>query len=114
MVVEDEELNVMYVKRIFKQDNFNLLFARNGELAVEIVDQTPAIDLILMDIKMPVMDGLEATRLIKESKPDIPVIAVTAYATSDDRHAALSAGCDDYISKPFVAKDLMEIVRKFI
>ncbi|MCK9292324.1 MAG: PAS domain S-box protein [Bacteroidales bacterium] len=114
LVVEDEELNVMYVKRIFKQDNFNLLFARNGELAVEIVDQTPAIDLILMDIKMPVMDGLEATRLIKESKPDIPVIAVTAYATSDDRHAALSAGCDDYISKPFVAKDLMEIVRKFI
>jgi CheY-like chemotaxis protein len=82
--------------------------------AVEICKKKPDINLVLMDVKMPVMDGYEATKLIKEINPELPVIAVTAYGLSGDKEKALAAGCDDYIAKPFEPDDLIEKLRKYL
>lgn len=112
LIAEDEVLNVLYLKRILKNSEYNLLFAQNGEEAVKLIHEHPEINLVLMDIKMPVMDGLEATRLIRLTNDTLPIIAVTAYAANDDRHACMAAGCSDYISKPFTADDLKELIKK--
>ncbi|MDO8898719.1 MAG: response regulator, partial [Bacteroidales bacterium] len=113
LVAEDEALNVLYVKRMFKNSGYQLYFAQNGQEAVDVVKQVPEINLVLMDIKMPVMDGLEATRIIKAIRADLPVIAVTAYAANDDRHACMNAGCDEYVSKPFIADELVKLIEKY-
>lgn len=76
--------------------------------------KTPDIDLILMDIRMPVMDGLEATKQIKSIRPELPVIAQTAYAFSEEKMQILSFGCDDYISKPIERKKLIELIDKYL
>lgn len=113
LIAEDEVLNVLYLKRILKNSGFNLVYAQNGEEAVRIVDEDPNIKMVLMDIKMPVMDGLEATRIIRASHSKLPIIAVTAYAANDDRYTCIAAGCNDYISKPFTADDLKHLVKKY-
>ncbi|MDA3941955.1 MAG: response regulator [Bacteroidetes bacterium] len=114
LVAEDEDLNVLYTKRIFKAKPFNVLYARNGSEALNLVKENPSINLVLMDIKMPVMDGLEATRQIKLLYPDLKVIAVTAYAANDDRHMCLSAGCDDYITKPFKPAEIFALINRWL
>ena len=114
LVAEDEDLNILYTKRIFKSKPYNVLYARNGSEAVEIVKENNKIDLVLMDIKMPVMDGLEATKQIKAINPDLKIIAVTAYAANDDRFMCLNAGCDDYITKPFKPVELFEIIQNWL
>ena len=72
------------------------------------------IDLVLMDIKMPVMDGLEATKKIKEANPDLPVIALTANAFDSDRYDAMAAGCDDFLSKPVSSENCLKTIAKFL
>ncbi|WP_462281699.1 response regulator, partial [Salinivirga cyanobacteriivorans] len=72
------------------------------------------IDLILMDVKMPVMSGLDATRKIKASKPELPIIAQTAYAMEDEKQHCLDAGCDDYIAKPIDPNDLFTLLKKYM
>lgn len=114
LVAEDEALNVLYLKRMFKNSPYQLLFAQNGIEAIEMVEKHQEIGIILMDIKMPVMDGLEATKRIKKVKPALPIVAVTAYATNDDRHACMQAGCNEYLSKPFVAMELINMIKKYI
>jgi hypothetical protein len=114
LVAEDEALNVLYVKRMFKNSPYQLLFAQNGQEAVEMVEKHQEIGIILMDIKMPVMDGLEATKRIKKIRPALPIVAVTAYATNDDRHACMEAGCNEYLSKPFVAMELINMIKKYV
>jgi PAS domain S-box-containing protein len=101
LVVEDEMNNYYYIKEMLSDTFVNVIHAWNGEEAVNMVRENPLIDLVLMDIKMPVMDGIEAMKLIKMFNTDIPVIAITAYAMSDDREKTLKEGFDDYISKPF-------------
>jgi len=70
--------------------------------------------LVLMDVRMPVLNGLEATKRIKETRPDVPIIAQTAYAMDGDRTRSLEAGCDDYISKPIDLKSFVELISKYI
>lgn len=107
LVAEDEWSNYTLIEAILSNYKFNLIHVTNGSLAVEEVRKNKNIDLILMDIKMPVMNGIEATTIIKSEKPHIPIIANTAYATNNDRRLALDAGCNDYISKPFNISDLL-------
>ncbi len=114
LIVEDNESNFYLIKSILKATNANIIWALNGEDAVEQVRELSTIDLILMDIRMPGMNGYDATRMIKQEYPDIPVVAQTAYALRDDREKAIEAGCDDYISKPFSRTDLLDVVRKYI
>jgi CheY-like chemotaxis protein/nitrogen-specific signal transduction histidine kinase len=112
LVAEDEDSNYELVK-IVLQKRYRLLRARNGIEAVTInEDERP--DLILMDIRMPEMNGLDATRIIKEVTNDTPVIALSAYAFEENIHEAKAAGCNDFLAKPFKVENLIEIVRKYL
>ena len=108
LIAEDDEFNFLYLQTILSNENFNLLKANNGKDAVQIYKSNPQIDLILMDIKMPIMNGFEATKKIKELSPDLPIIAQTACSTQNDRNKAFESGCSDFISKPFSSADLLE------
>jgi CheY-like chemotaxis protein len=112
LVAEDNDSNYILMNYILKK-HYEYFRARNGQEAVELAG-TEKPDLILMDLKMPVMDGLEATRLIKAKTPDLPIIALTANAFDSDRHAALEAGCDDFLSKPVNADRCIQTIAKFI
>ena len=90
-----------------------ILRVKTGADAVAMCRNNPDIDLVLMDIKMPVMNGLEATKQIREFNKDVIIIAQTAFALKGDREKLIDAGCNDYISKPFNKKDFMQIVKKF-
>lgn len=101
LVAEDEDEIYFYLQELLKLYGIKTVYARDGIEAIEIIKNNKPIDLILMDIKMPRMDGLEATRQIRTFRPDIPIIAQTAFNTDEDIQNALKAGCNDHISKPF-------------
>jgi len=113
LIVEDDQNSMIYLKEILNYNKNNLFFADNGQEAVEIIKKIPVIHLVLMDLKMPIMDGFEATRQIKQLKPQTIIIAQTAFAASDDRKKALEAGFDDYISKPIKRDTLMSMITKY-
>ncbi len=113
LIVEDDSDSNLYYSIILGNENYELLFVENGAKAVEIVKHTLDIDLILMDIRMPVMDGIEATKIIKQIKPELPIIAQTAYAFSEERENILASGCDDYVSKPILKADLLRLIEKY-
>ncbi len=106
LVAEDEDSNYMLLKEFLADLKINMIRAVNGIEAVEICKSNPHIDLILMDIKMPDMDGYEATKRIREFRPDLPIIAQTAYTSQSDKNKVLEYGCNDFISKP-IQKDLL-------
>ena len=111
LVVEDIQSNFFLVSSILK-NKCQLLHAPNGLKAVEIV-RTQAVDLVLMDMKMPVMDGRAATSEIRKFNTEIPIIALTAHAFDADRVAALKAGCDDYLVKPINGAKLMQTLKEY-
>ena len=112
LVAEDEDSNYELVK-IVLQKRFRLLRAHNGIEAVNLnEDERP--DLILMDIRMPEMNGLDATRIIKEINHNTPVIALSAYAFEENIREAKMAGCDEFMAKPFRVENLIEVVRKYL
>jgi len=112
LVAEDEDSNYELVK-IVLQKRFRLLRAHNGIEAVNLnEDERP--DLILMDIRMPEMNGLDATRIIKEVNHETPVIALSAYAFEENIREAKMAGCDEFMAKPFRVENLIEVVRKYL
>ncbi len=112
LVAEDNDSNFILMTYILKK-YFQFERARNGQEAVEMVEKGD-FDLVLMDIKMPVMDGLEATKNIKASHPDLPIIALTANAFDSDRQLALDAGCNDFLSKPVSSEQCLKTIHKFI
>ena len=107
LVAEDEEINFLYIETLLKKLKFDckILHAKNGIEAVELCKKYDDINLILMDIKMPYLNGYDATKEIKKFRPNLPIIAQTAYAMPEDEEKAKNAGCDAYISKP-LQKDL--------
>lgn len=112
LIAEDNDSNYLLMTYVLKR-NYQLQRATNGKEAVEMA-QAGAFDLVLMDIKMPVMDGLEATKLLKESLPDLPIIALTANAFDSDRELALKAGCDKFLSKPVNAAQCLATIKELI
>jgi len=115
LIAEDEDTN-FFVLDLFvrKSLQMNTIRAANGIEAIEAFKSNPDIVLVLMDIKMPVLNGIEATKKIKAINPDMPVIAITAYALSGDEHKLRMAGCDDYISKPVQKKELIRKIEKIL
>ena len=113
LVVEDEDHNFAYINEILRKTQATIIRAKSGVKAIEIVKQEP-IDLILMDIKLPEMDGFKATIEIKKLKPSIPIIAQTAFAMENEKIACLKAGCDDYIVKPFHPSKLLDGIKKYL
>lgn len=117
LVAEDEEVNYIYLQTILKfskSRKFEVIHAKNGKEAVEMCNEVSNIDLVLMDIKMPVMNGYEATIEIKKNYPKLPIIAQTAFASSTDRKLALDVGCDEYISKPIDRLLLLNMIETFL
>jgi PAS domain S-box-containing protein len=107
LIAEDEESNFMFLNELLSELNFKLIWAKNGLEAVELSKSEAHIDLVLMDIKMPIMNGYEAAKQIKELLPDLPVIALTAYADNEVRERALANGCTDLVGKPFKKEFLL-------
>jgi PAS domain S-box-containing protein len=112
LIAEDEDSNYLLLRAILSDHDIHIIRARNGMEAVEIC-KSKQVDLVLMDIKMPVMDGFEATRQIRKLKPELPVIAQTAYTMSEEKERALAAGCDNYITKPIKPGELIELIKKY-
>ena len=113
LIAEDDQTSLSYLKEALSEYNISIIAVRNGEEAVNAVRENPDISLILMDIKMPVLDGLTATRMIRKINRNVPVIAQTAHALADDARKAIAAGCNDYISKPIELSKLTEIISKY-
>lgn len=110
LVAEDTESNFLLLSIILRKE-FEVWRAYNGQEAIEMcIEKEP--DMILMDIKMPVMDGLEATRILRVRGVKIPIIALTANAYDSDRDKAFQAGCDDYMAKPIMAPILRTMIQR--
>ena len=114
LIAEDEDNNFIFLQEVLNQTMVNIIRAKDGLQAVNIVKSNPEISLILMDIKMPEMNGYQATSIIKEMKPSIPIIAQTAYAMAEDIIKGKNAGCDDYLSKPIKPELLISTLRHFL
>lgn len=112
LVAEDEDSNFELVKIVLAK-RYRLVRAKNGIEAVTLSEEEHP-DLILMDIRMPDMNGLDATRIIKEVNHDVPIIALSAYAFDENVREAKNAGCDDFLAKPFRVEDLIEMVHKYV
>jgi len=114
LIVEDEEVSRFLFEKALKKTRANLFFVKNGFDAVELVKENSEIDLVLMDIRLPRMDGLEATAKIKELYPEMPVVIQTAYALHSAQNEAINSGCDDFITKPIKVETLLSILRKHL
>jgi len=114
LIAEDEIVNYMFLEVLFEETGAKLIHAADGALAIEAAKANPEINIVLMDIKMPNVNGLEATKQIKALRPQLPIIAQTAYAMQDDEYKALQAGCNAYISKPIDANKLINLMKKYL
>lgn len=114
LIAEDDEANMFYLHTLLEKAEMKVFIAANGREAVDFCKVHPEIKLVLMDIRMPEMDGFEATKKIKTFRQELPIIAVTAYALHDDEQKARDAGCDDYIAKPLNKIVLFEKMRQYL
>lgn len=111
LVVDDEPVNRLYFNALLEKLKYNVIEAENGKAAVEIYKNDQNIDLVIMDIKMPVMSGIEATRLIKNFDPEVPLIVVSAMTMAKEGVDAIEAGADRYLSKPVNREDFLSVVK---
>ena len=114
LVAEDDSVSTILFKKNLKGDNITILCAENGWEAVELVGHHPEINLVLMDIQMPVMNGYDATKLIKQKRPDLPIIAQSAFTSKEEREKATEAGCDGFITKPINKSELLELMMELL
>ncbi len=113
LIVEDDEPSYMYLASLISRIPCSIVRAINGQEAVAICESEERLAIVLMDLKMPVMDGLDATRAIKNVRSNLPVIAITAYAFSSDEKAVMAAGCDEYLTKPVKKEQLFRVLRSY-
>ncbi len=114
LVAEDDHVSFLLIENILEDTKYKILRAENGKQTLEVFMSGAKIDVILMDLKMPVMDGFEATKLIRELDKDIPIIAQSAYAFAGDRKKAMECGCTDFIAKPLDQKKLIFIINSYV
>ncbi len=114
LIAEDDRISYEYLKEILRDEKAEIFLAKTGFEAVEICKNNADINIVFMDIKMPVMDGHEATKEIKKFRPDLPIIAQTAYALDDERETILHEGFDAYLAKPIQRKEVQTILKKYL
>ncbi|SNR38126.1 PAS domain S-box-containing protein [Lutibacter agarilyticus] len=112
LVAEDEEYNMLYINELFSKTNYKIVEASNGLQAVDLAKSNSEIKLVLMDIKMPVMNGIEAMKEIKQVRPNLPIIALSAFAMESDKENALANGFNSYLSKPIDKKLLFNLIQE--
>lgn len=115
LIVENEVSNLILIERVLSTRGYHCISASNGLEALNILDHEQ-VDLILTDLSMPVLDGYRATQLIRErpAMANVPIVAVTAYALNDESEAALHIGCNEYLTKPFKPRQLLEVVERLL
>ena len=111
IIAEDDEISTLFFENVFNNLFHKMLFASNGEETVRLCRENPDTDIVLMDIKMPGMNGYEATREIRKFNSDVVIIAQTAFGLSGDWQKAIKAGCNNYIAKPINKEELFEKIR---
>ncbi len=115
LIAEDDDSSMTLMEFHMKKLGVALIHAKNGQEAVDYISKNgKAVDLVLMDINMPIMNGYKAARLIKKLNPSMPIIAQTAYAIAGDRERAIESGCVDYIAKPINGKQLINLIKKYL
>ena len=115
LIAEDEEINFMFLEILLKKQidlNCNIIHAKNGVEAVEICQKNREIDFVLMDLKMSVMDGFEAIKLIKQFRPELPIVAQTAFSSTEDKERVFAAGFNDFLSKPISKEALSDVINR--
>ena len=113
LIAEDDKISEMLITRLVKKYSNNILNARNGFETIEICNNNPDIDLILMDIQMPKLNGYEATKEIRKFNPEVIIIAQTAFGLLGEKEKVLEIGCNDYLSKPIVKEVLHAMMIKY-
>lgn len=113
LICEDEEYNFILLDSILTRHGVNIIWAKDGKEAVNHA-QKFNIDIVLMDIKMPVMDGIDAYKEIRKFNKEVPIIAQTAYALKEDRDRILEVGFDEHIGKPIKSQHLLDVMCRFI
>jgi len=114
LVAEDEETNYFYIEQVLLDKKYTILHAKNGKEAVACCQGNNRINLVLMDIKMPIMNGIEAAKQIKSFRPQLIIVAQTAFAMAEDRQQMINHGFDDYISKSMTQEQLLACVEKWV
>lgn len=113
LVAEDDEISFIFIEKLLQEEEMKIIHAKNGIEALEMLEEND-VSVILMDLKMPKMSGLEATKIIREKYPHLPIIAQTAFALAEDEKMAMEAGCTAYISKPINKEELFELINKHV
>ena len=114
LIAEDMEMNFVLLKKTLQQTEANIIRAKNGKEMLDIVKSDRHVDIVLLDMGMPVMDGYEATKLLRSEGFDVPIIAQTAFALDNEKERVLQAGCNDYVEKPIKKEVLFEKINKLI
>ena len=114
LIAEDDALSRYFFEKALKKTRANLFFVSDGMEALRMIEDNAEIDLVIMDIRLPKMDGIEATTRIKALNPELPVVIQTAYALESVRDEALKSGCDEFITKPIRVETLLNILRKHL
>ncbi len=114
LLAEDTDTSVMYYQAALRKTKAELIWVPDGMAAIEIVKSDQKIDVILMDINMPRMNGIEATTEIKKIRPDLPIIIQTAYVLSDEKKRSFEAGCDDFLTKPVNISQLLTTIEQLL
>src|SRR5437763_7137695 len=115
LIIENEVSNRLLIERVLSTRGYRCISASNGQEALNILD-SEYVDLILTDLSMPVLDGYRTTQLIRErpSMINVPIVAVTAYALNDENEAAMQIGCNEYLTKPFKPRQLLDVVDRLL
>ena len=113
LIAEDEEYNMLYINELFSKTSYKIIEASNGAEAIELALSNPEIDMVFMDIKMPLINGNEAMLKIKNKKPNLPIIALSAFAMESDKENALNNGFDAYLTKPIDRKKIFELIQQY-
>ncbi len=114
LIADDDMLSQKYFAKVLESTKVKLIFVKNGKEAIDYCCDNSLVDLVLMDIKMPLKDGLTATREIRENCPDIPIIIQTAYAFDYDKANAMASGSNEFITKPIRREDLFQLLKKYL
>ena len=114
LVVEDVETNLMFIKAALGKTGIRIIWASDGFEAIKLVQENDNIDVVLMDLRMPNLDGFRATEVIKNVRADLPVIAQTTFTDEMDKDRVFEAGCDDFLAKPIRLDALLSTISKYL
>ena len=116
LVIENDANNRILIEHLLCIGGYNVVSAMNGQEALELLDRGIQVDMVLTDLSMPVLDGYQAAQLIRERAgyAELPIVAVTGYAMSEEKASAIAAGCNDYLTKPFRQSELLEVVARLL